>query len=664
MPTDINLTDQVQGVLSQTHGGTGQTSVSPTPAASAVVAWDANSNLSASTFIAQETVTAASATTITMTIASTQVQTITGSGTSQTVVLPYVSVKAGQIYTIINQVAGGLVTVQTTDGYPVAILAPGQIGVFTAVYDTPSAFYLWSGNVGITDSVFGVVAGAITLTTAGTQVVYTLPAATDTLTGVAASQTLTNKTLTSPTLTTPILGTPTSGTLTNCTGLPLAGLASAAYNTTPAASTLIEWDTNKNLSANNFFTPAPSAIATSSLPVSLTIASPGTITLTGSTAGTLTLPSTSVPAGGAWMVENNSTAIVTVNASAGAVVILLAAGTAASFQAINATPTLPSNWTVGYGAVSVASGKSLNVLNSITIGGTDGTALTFPYATTSSEYIGNNAGGGTLTVTNAIVPTGITGGIVTVINPGAGGASGRVGATSSVCCGGGGGGGAAAMYAFLIPASAWGSNYSLAIPAPGAGGAAIVSTANNGNAGGTGAGATFSTAGGVSMAFANCAGGVGGTNALGTGGAAAPGMVVGTAGGSASTTGGIGTAGTTAVTGGPPGGGAGGGVSAANLASNGGAGARAIPIGQATTIPPGGTTAGVSPGAGTPISGFATQSGGGGAGSITGNGQNGANGGGYGSGGGGGGGANVGFNSGAGGNGGPGYIYIQWLYNY
>jgi hypothetical protein len=62
----------------------------------------------------------------------------------------------------------------------------------------------------------------------------TLPLATDTLAGIAATQTLTNKTLTSPalsgtvtgtytlggtpTLTAPALGTPTSGVLTNCTG--------------------------------------------------------------------------------------------------------------------------------------------------------------------------------------------------------------------------------------------------------------------------------------------------------------------------------------------------------------------------------------------------------------------------------------------------------------
>jgi hypothetical protein len=48
------------------------------------------------------------------------------------------------------------------------------------------------------------------------------------LSSLAGTETLTNKTLTSPTLTTPALGTPASGVLTNCTGLPLAGLTTAA----------------------------------------------------------------------------------------------------------------------------------------------------------------------------------------------------------------------------------------------------------------------------------------------------------------------------------------------------------------------------------------------------------------------------------------------------
>lgn len=47
----------------------------------------------------------------------------------------------------------------------------------------------------------------------------TLPVATDTLAGIAATQTLTNKTLVAP-----ALGTPASGVLTNCTGVPAGAL--------------------------------------------------------------------------------------------------------------------------------------------------------------------------------------------------------------------------------------------------------------------------------------------------------------------------------------------------------------------------------------------------------------------------------------------------------
>ena len=70
-------------------------------------------------------------------------------------------------------------------------------------------------------SVAGDSSGSITIAApavAGSGTL-TLPVATDTLAGIAATQTLTNKTLVAP-----ALGTPASGVLTNCTGVVAAAL--------------------------------------------------------------------------------------------------------------------------------------------------------------------------------------------------------------------------------------------------------------------------------------------------------------------------------------------------------------------------------------------------------------------------------------------------------
>jgi hypothetical protein len=68
-------------------------------------------------------------------------------------------------------------------------------------------------------SVAGNTSGSITLSApdiSGSNTL-SLPAVTDTLAGLSATQTLTNKTLTSPTLTSPALGTVASGVISACT---------------------------------------------------------------------------------------------------------------------------------------------------------------------------------------------------------------------------------------------------------------------------------------------------------------------------------------------------------------------------------------------------------------------------------------------------------------
>ena len=93
----------------------------------------------------------------------------------------------------------------------------------------------------------GNTSGAITLAApaiAGSNTL-TLPLATDTLAGIAATQTLTNKTLVAP-----ALGTPASGVLTNCTGVPAAALPAGSVlqvknfqtGTLATGTTLIPYD--------------------------------------------------------------------------------------------------------------------------------------------------------------------------------------------------------------------------------------------------------------------------------------------------------------------------------------------------------------------------------------------------------------------------------------
>jgi hypothetical protein len=89
----------------------------------------------------------------------------------------------------------------------------------------------------------GDTSGSITLSAPAVSgsSVLTLPAVTDTVAGIAATQTLTNKTLTSPTLVTPALGTPASGVVTNLTGtasININGTVGATTASTGAFTTL------------------------------------------------------------------------------------------------------------------------------------------------------------------------------------------------------------------------------------------------------------------------------------------------------------------------------------------------------------------------------------------------------------------------------------------
>ena len=153
----------------------------------------------------------------------------------------------------------------------------------------------------------------------------------------------------------------------------LAKIASAAYNTTPTASTLVEWDSNLNASANAFL-PLATSIATAAGTTTLTIASTQTQVFTGSTTQTVKLPTTSVVAGQVYTIVNNSTGAVTVQSSGANTIAVLAGSTVGTFTSQLAAPTTAAGWI----AEVVAAGKAPIFSNSLTFAGTDGTTMTFP----------------------------------------------------------------------------------------------------------------------------------------------------------------------------------------------------------------------------------------------------------------------------------------------
>ena len=172
-------------------------------------------------------------------------------------------------------------------------------------------------------------------------------------------------------------GTPSSTTYLrgdNTWSTPSGGGGSS----TPTANTVAEWDGNVNFSANNFFDTYTST-ATAAGTTALTITSDAVQVFTGTTTQTVTLPTTSVPEGGAWLIINQSTGAVTVNGSSSGTACVLAAGTSAVFTASQAAPTTGAEWTVQYGGISITSGKVVNFANTMTFtAADDGNTMVFP----------------------------------------------------------------------------------------------------------------------------------------------------------------------------------------------------------------------------------------------------------------------------------------------
>lgn len=273
-----------------------------------------------------------------------------------------------------------------------------------------------SPNIGTDAITYAQTAGQGTVTAGNGIAITGLSVAIDTSITVdkTTAQTLTNKTLTSPVINTGVSGTafgtgipvflatPSSANLATAitdetgSGALVFGttptIATPVLNGTPTgtgvataatASTLSLRDANKNLTANNYI-EGYTTTATSGTTVTLTVGSTYLQFFTGSTAQTVALPVASTMAlGQQFLIVNNSSAAVTIQSSGANTVLVLAGSTIAGATSALITCILISgtgtgSWETEYYGLITTGGKVLSATNSLTLSGTDGTAMTFP----------------------------------------------------------------------------------------------------------------------------------------------------------------------------------------------------------------------------------------------------------------------------------------------
>jgi hypothetical protein len=163
-----------------------------------------------------------------------------------------------------------------------------------------------------------------------------------------------------PTSTQYLLGNGTDFTVTSITS-------------TPTASTLAAWDANKNLSDNNII-HGYTTTATAGATTALTAASTYLQFFTGTLNQTVTLPSNAAQ-GMQFYIRNNSSGLITINASGGGLVRIVGAGTRAMVTCLNANGTAAADWSANYLGINITDGKVLSATNNLTLSGTDGSTL-------------------------------------------------------------------------------------------------------------------------------------------------------------------------------------------------------------------------------------------------------------------------------------------------
>lgn len=131
-----------------TYGGTGVTSVTTAPAATAFAGWDANSNLSANNFLSGYATTATAAASTTLLVGSAYQQYFTGT-TTQSVLLPVTSTLVlGQSYYIVNN-STGVVTVESSGGNTIKAMAAGSNLLVTVISTSGTTAASWNYEYGL-----------------------------------------------------------------------------------------------------------------------------------------------------------------------------------------------------------------------------------------------------------------------------------------------------------------------------------------------------------------------------------------------------------------------------------------------------------------------------------------------------------------------------------
>jgi hypothetical protein len=197
MTTNNTINANSTSPLAKVNGGTGVNAVTTAPTATSFAGWDANSNLSSSSFIEGFATTVTAAGTTTLTVASKQIQEFTGS-TTQTVVMPVVStLVAGQGFDIINNSSAAL-TINSSGGNLILTMAANTSATIVCVLITGTTAASWNASY-----FFDNGAGVLSITGTANQVIASASTGAVTLSlpqsiAAASSPTFAGLTLTNP----------------------------------------------------------------------------------------------------------------------------------------------------------------------------------------------------------------------------------------------------------------------------------------------------------------------------------------------------------------------------------------------------------------------------------------------------------------------------------